>query len=211
MAFTVVASRTEAHEAAFVLTRRAGLHSDLINPAQLEGVIRILQQEYACIVIDLPSQVVDSYHQFFAERSDTLYVVSNIDIPNIARVRQYLDLAQEHLDPAKIRLLVNRSTLQGASGVNNKTMEEGFYHPVSHRFNDDWSTVLEAISLGKFLSEVSERSALAKQLRAFSGDLMGQPPAADEATQWDLLGGLKKLNTVMKGGKHVHTEARAGI
>ena len=69
--------------------------NEMISPELLEKTLAFIREEFAYAVVDLPTHVLDPYHQFFVERSDDVMVVSGLDVPGLFRTRQYLDLASQ--------------------------------------------------------------------------------------------------------------------
>ncbi len=145
----------------------------LVPPELLERIMAYLKSHYQYIVIDLPTHVVDPYHQYFVENSDDVLLVSSLDIPGLYRTRQYIELVKRHLDPNKVKLILNRCDLKAAVGLSNESIEEEFKYPIYARLPNNWQLNVEAMSLGQALESVSPNSDLVKALQELATRLTG--------------------------------------
>lgn len=175
-----------------------------ISEQLLVQTIEYLRAKYKAIVVDLPSHNVDIYHQLIASESDDLLVVSSMDIPSLYRGRQYLELAKQNMPVDQIKLIINRHDLKGCVGVSSSEFEDQYSHPVYQRLPNQWSITIEAISVGRFLSQIDEDNALASNIRQLAKNLLNLSDTApnDEEERLtllhklprDFLGSLKKRN-----------------
>jgi pilus assembly protein CpaE len=155
----------------------------MVSEALLARTLAYLTSHYALVVVDLPTHVLDAYHQYLAQQSDTVLLVSGADVPSLYRTRQYLKLAQAEVNPDKIKLLLNRYTLNGAFGMGNRQLEEEFKHPVLARLPNDWALNVEANSLGCVLGKVNPKADLVKAIQALACLLLGLQPSKSSAKQ----------------------------
>ncbi len=168
---------------------------EMISHELLEHTVDYLVDNHAYVIVDLPTHVLDPYHQYMIERSDDIVVVSALDVPGLSRTRQYLDLARQYLDMAKLKLVLNRWSRKAAFGMSNENLEAQFNYPVYARISNDWELCVEANSLGSVLSEVKPNSELAKELKELSariGGLVADEEESDEKESSGLLGKLFK-------------------
>jgi pilus assembly protein CpaE len=147
--------------------------NDVISIDLLERVMSYLVENYAYVIVDLPSRILDHYHEFMVQRSDMLILVSGLDVPCLYRTRQYLDLAKQFFDESKIKLVLNRCNLKAAFGMSNKNLEEEFHYPIFARLNNDWELNVNANSLGCVLSKVNPSAELVKDFRKLSTLITG--------------------------------------
>lgn len=145
----------------------------LIPPELLERVMAYLRENYQYIIVDLPTHVVDPYHQYFVEMADDIMLVSSLDIPGLYRTRQYLELVKRHLDMSKVKLILNRCDLKAAVGLSNENIEEEFKYPVFARLPNNWPLNVEAMSLGQTLGVVSPQADLVKSYQDLASKLSG--------------------------------------
>jgi pilus assembly protein CpaE len=172
--------------------------NELISAQLLERVLEYLLGQYSFVLVDLPTHVLDPYHQYLVERAEQIVLVSCLDLPSLYRTRQYLDLAKQYLDTEKIKLILNRWNLRGAYGMANKNLEEEFRFPVFARLPNDWDLNVEANSLGCVLGKVNANADLVKAIKKAASLLAGVdlPEVAPQKRQ-GLLGrifNLKLLN-----------------
>jgi pilus assembly protein CpaE len=139
--------------------------NEMISVELLEKVLDYLILNYSYIIVDLPSRILDHYHEFLIQRSDTLLLLSGMDIPCLYRTRQYLDLAKHFFDESKIKLVLNRCNIKAAFGMTNQNLEEEFHYPVFARLTNDWDLNVNANSLGSVLSKVNPNAELVKDIR----------------------------------------------
>lgn len=183
--------------------------NEMIPAELLEIILTYLLQTYRYVVIDLPTGVLDPYHQYLVERADSLLLVSNPDVPSLVRTRQYLDLAEKYLDPKKIKVILNRHNMKGAYQVsNNLQLEEKFKLSVFHRITNDWDTNVEANSLGQPMSKINTKSEIAKSFQKLARLITGQEAPlsspnsqAKDTTSSDKSGGILGRLFAGKGNK----------
>jgi pilus assembly protein CpaE len=174
--------------------------NELIPPELLARVMDYLEANYSYVVIDLPTHVLDAYHQYLAERADHLLLVSGLDIPGLYRSRQYIDLAKRYLEEGKLKLVLNRWNLRGAYGLTNKNLEEEFRFPVYCRLPNDWELNVEANSLGCVLAKVNQSADLVKAFRKVASLISGQElPETVSPKRQGLLSKIFSLNFLKKG------------
>ncbi len=145
----------------------------LIPPELLERVMTYIKSRYEFIIIDLPTHVVDPYHQYFVESADDILLVSSLDIPGLYRTRQYIELVKRHLDTNKVKLILNRCDLKAAVGMSNESIEEEFKYPIYFRLPNNWPLNVEAMSLGQALGMVSPQADLVKAFQELATKLSG--------------------------------------
>jgi pilus assembly protein CpaE len=162
----------------------------LIAPELLDRLMAYLEAHYRYILIDLPTHVVDPYHQYFAEMADELLLISSLDIPGLYRTRQYLELVKHHLDINKVKLILNRYDMKAAVGMSSENIEAEFKHPVYARLPNNWPLNVEAMSLGKVLANVSPQADLVKSFQDLASQISGIPLSLSHQRQSDKSPGL---------------------
>ncbi len=150
--------------------------NDMISPELLEALLDYLISRYAYVVVDLPTHVLDPYHQYMVERSDEILLVSCPDIPSLYRTRQYLDLAQKYLDMSKVKMVLNRYNMKAAYRMSNQDVEEEFRYDIYARIPNDWDLNVEANSFGTVITKVNPKSDSSKALQQLAWQLMGEQP-----------------------------------
>lgn len=134
----------------------------LIPSALLDRLLAYCRAHYAYIVVDLPTHVIDVYHQYFVEQADQVLLVSSLDIPGLYRTRQYLELAKRHMDLGKVKLVLNRWDLKSTVGLSSDAIEAEFKYPIYARLPNNWQLGVEAMSLGQALAQVNPNADLVK-------------------------------------------------
>ena len=182
-----------------VVEHESGLHlavgsksvlddANLVSPQLLARAIEYFVKHYAYVVVDLPTHVIDPYHQYLAEQCDEMLLVSSLDIPSLYRTRQYLDLARQHLDVNKIKLVINRHTQKGAYGISNQNLLEEYRFPVHAFLANDWELNVEANSVGKVFQQVNPKSELVQDIKRLADLVSGKAGTKPEEASKGLLG-----------------------
>ena len=156
--------------------------NEMVTPELLEWMLDSLKTRFRYVIVDLPTHVLDPYHQFLVERADEVVVITTPDIPGLFRTRQYLDLAQKYLDMNKIKTVINRHNLKAASGMTNQQVEEQFPYPIFDRLPNDWDLNVEANSQAKLFSQVNANAELSKAVQNLAAKLMGDIAAQEQAS-----------------------------
>jgi Flp pilus assembly CpaE family ATPase len=158
-----------------------------------------LVSRYDYVIVDLPTHVLDPYHQYMVERADEIILVSCPDIPSLYRTRQYLDLAQKYLDMRKIKMVLNRYNMKAAYRMSNQDVEEEFRYDIYARIPNDWDLNVEANSFGTALSKINPKSETVKAMQKLVTQLLGEEPQETSAkNQSNANGLLGKLFTPKK-------------
>ena len=167
--------------------------NDMVSTDLLEVILADLVKRYKYVVMDLPSHVLDPYHQFMVEKSDLILLISTLDIPSLSRTRQYLNLAQKYLDLNKLKLVLNRHNLKAVSGMDKVKVEEQFRYDIFARLDNNWDLNVEATSKGELLSKIDPKAELVKDLRILASLIVGDSkakPIQEQSGQNGLLGKL---------------------
>lgn len=155
-----------------------------------------LVTKYPYVVVDLPTHVLDPYHQYMVERADDILLVSCPDIPSLYRTRQYLDLAQKYLDMKKVKMVLNRYNMKAAYRMSNQDVEQEFRYDIYARIPNDWELNVEANSFGAALSKINPKSDVVKAIQKLAVQLLGDEadglakPASTPSGDKGLLGKL---------------------
>jgi len=169
----VVATHDETGLRVIVGSKNVLDDHDLISPELLEKTVDFLMAYFDYVVVDLPTHVLDPYHQYMIERSDLVLMVAALDIPNLSRTRQYMDLARRHLDMSRVKLVLNRWTQKAAYGMSNDSVEQQFGYPVYARIPNDWDLCVQASSLGTVFAQVKPDAEARKAIRTLAITVAG--------------------------------------
>jgi pilus assembly protein CpaE len=170
--------------AKIVIKHETGLHvvvgsksvlddNEMISSDLLELMMDYLVSKFDYVVVDLPTHVLDPYHQYMVERADEVMLVSTPDLPSLYRTRQYLDLAQKYLDMKKVKMVLNRYNMKAAYRMTNQELEAEFRYDIFARIPNDWDLHVEANSFGMGLSKVNPKSESVKAIHKLIGQLLG--------------------------------------
>lgn len=179
----------EALLAKIVIKHETGLHvvvgsksvlddNEMISADLLELMMDYLVSRFDYVVVDLPTHVLDPYHQYMVERADEILLVSCPDLPSLYRTRQYLDLAQKYLDMHKVKMVLNRYNMKAAYRMTNQELEAEFRYDIFARIPNDWDLHVEANSFGMGLSKVNPKSDTVKAIHKMISQLLGEQDEA---------------------------------
>lgn len=170
-----------------IIKHESGLHvvvgsknvlddNEMISAELLEVMLDYMTGRYDYVITDLPTHVLDPYHQYMVERSDEILLVSCPDIPSLYRTRQYLDLAQKYLDMKKVKMVLNRYNMKAVHGMSNQKVEDQFRYDIYARIPNDWDLHVEANSFGTMIGKVNPKSDVAKAYQKLASQLLGEQP-----------------------------------
>lgn len=189
----MLASLVTQHESGLHLltaTRYGPTVGEPIHPHLLDLLLSFMQDTYHYVVVDLPTHLVDGYHEFWMEQAHLALLLSCMDVPSMVRTRQYMEMVQPFLNQDKLKLVLNRWTLKSVYGMSNQSLEEEFHYPVFARLANDWDLNVEAASMGKLFRQLRPQAELTQQLEALARQLMliSHPQLASQLQASALLG-----------------------
>ncbi len=120
--------------------------AELVTPSSLKKVLDNLRQNFAYVIVDTSSVLREVEIALF-DISDRIVLVASPDIPSLANVKKFFDLAVKLEYPAeKTVLIMNKVDKRG--GISPASVEETLKHPVKGQVLIDEKTVLTAINSG---------------------------------------------------------------
>lgn len=148
---TVLQDALAKHESGvFVLAQPEQLdHVDGLSGNQVGNVLEILGSTFDVVVVDTPHVINEISLEIF-DRSSTILLTVEPSVPSVRAARRSLEIFQKlnYLAiPDRVRLVLNRRTDQGAITVAQ--LEDTLGLPVFACVSNDYSTVSEAINMGK--------------------------------------------------------------
>ena len=159
----------------------------IIPMALIERAIQLLLETHQHVVVDLPTHSLDDMHQLLMQAADEILLVSALDVPGLARTKQYLQLAERYLDVHKIKLVLNRATQSGVYGMSQDDLAEQFRTPVHARIPNDWELAVQANSLGQLFYELSDKAPITQAFTTLAYTTLEKPPehtTAEESSGW---------------------------
>ncbi len=120
--------------------------ADLVTPSTLKKVLERLREMFAYVIVDTSSVLRDVEISLF-DVSDRVILVASPDIPSLANVKKFFDLAVKlEYPPEKTILIMNR--VDKRAGIQPASVEETLKHPVKGQILVDEKTVLQSINNG---------------------------------------------------------------
>ena len=120
--------------------------AELVTPSALKKVLEHVREGFAYVIVDT-SAVLREVEIALFDISDRIILVASPDIPSLANVKKFFDLAVKlEYPPDKTILIMNKVDKRG--GISPASVEETLKHPIKGQILIDEKTVLTAINSG---------------------------------------------------------------
>jgi pilus assembly protein CpaE len=120
--------------------------AELVTPSALKKVLEHVREGFAYVIVDTSSVLREVEIALF-DISDRIILVASPDIPSLANVKKFFDLAVKlEYPPDKTILIMNKVDKRG--GISPASVEETLKHPIKGQILIDEKTVLAAINSG---------------------------------------------------------------
>ena len=128
-------------------------------------LIELAREEFDVVVVDLPL-AVPQWLEAVLQRTDQLFVVSQLNVAAIRQTRRLLDFIKEegHYD-LPVSVVLNRYVWRFAERSRLKQAIRALGQPIDHYVPEDAALALEAINRGTPLFELRSRAKLCRSLR----------------------------------------------
>jgi pilus assembly protein CpaE len=137
----------------------------------LEELLRVLAKTYDYVIIDA-GNVINSTSTAALYAADTIFLVTNPDVPSIRNAQRLVDrVRQLGAGAERVKILLNRTSDQNL--IAPKQIETALGYGIYHSFTSDYRTVSTALNSGVPLALVNH-SELASQFNGFTRQLLGQ-------------------------------------
>jgi len=203
----LLASYIERHDSGVELLS-APFHpakAETVTGDQIRQILHFLKQHYDWVVVDTSKSFTPPTLATF-EQADSVFLVTNVDLPSLRNITRCLPLL-ERMGQVKsddwLRIVVNR--YQQSDPITLKEIEKTLGIPVYWTLANDYESVMNSINSGKPVV-LSEKSAFARDMKAFVTDVSGTAPSKDSRS--GLLDTLKPLKRIF--GRS-HGEARGEV
>jgi pilus assembly protein CpaE len=161
------------------------------SPA-VEQILRLLTQQYEHVVVDAGNQVNGSSTAALY-MADTIYLVTNPDVPSVRNAQRLLDrIGQLGACADRVRVLLNRAS--EPYPIPPDQIESALGRPIHHMFRSDYRTVSTALNSGVPLS-MTGNTDLSAQFDSFTRGMLDLPVEAPESGRRSALG-LQRLASI---------------
>ncbi|MEO7987482.1 MAG: AAA family ATPase, partial [Gemmatimonadales bacterium] len=169
--------------ASFIERHSSGVHvlSAPYHPERAEGVsveqirriLAFLRQHYDYVLIDTSKSLLPSTLAAF-EQADTVFVVTNPDLPSLRNIQRGLPLIRRALmgNEQQFRLVVNRHN--GSDVIPQADIERTLGLKVFWNLSNDYEAVITSVNTGTPVV-LSGDSRYVRDLRALGAELAGLP------------------------------------
>lgn len=168
----LLASYIEGHESG-VQVLSAPFEPEIgeqVNAEEISRILKFLRSHYDYVLVDTSKSLAAPALTTFRE-ADKIFLVTNVDVPSLRNMKRCLPAMNEVIsgDSDRLRIVVNRFNPKSLVGL--KDLEETLGLEVYATLNNDYKTVIEAISTGRPVV-MGGNSRYADQLRELAGDIL---------------------------------------
>jgi len=141
-----------------------------VSADQIGRILGFLRKHYDYVLVDTSKSLAAPALTTFQE-ADQVYLVTNMDVPSLRNLKRSLPALQKVTrgDDNRLRLVVNRYNPKSLIGL--KDLEETLGLEVYATLNNDYQTVIEAMSTGRPLV-LNGSSRYAKQIQDLAHDIV---------------------------------------
>jgi pilus assembly protein CpaE len=168
---TLLSSFVTHHPSGLDILPSASVLNGLLN-ISLDGVdraIKFLAAAYEYVILDCPRGIGD-LNLITIDCSDQLYLVATPDVPALRDLSRYIDrLLQCSVSPAKLRVVINRFSSQGA--VSLEQIEDAIRQPISFTMPNYSLPLIRAMNTGNPIA-ADQKSEFALQMKKWAGSLV---------------------------------------
>jgi pilus assembly protein CpaE len=154
--------------------------AELILASQVREALGILRATFDFVIVDTPHQY-DERTLTALEMSDSILLVSVLDLPSLRNAQRCLDLfgRLRLRDDGRVKLVLNRYLPDGE--IDGGKVEGLLGQPVFFTIPNDYPAVIASVNRGRLLSEVAPESEVTVAFRRMADRIAGAdlPPAAD--------------------------------
>jgi pilus assembly protein CpaE len=141
----------------------------------VEELLRVLAKTYDYIVIDA-GNVVNSISVAALYAADTIFLVTNPDVPSIRNAQRLVDrVRQLGAGSERVKVLLNR--VSDNHLIAPKQIETALGYAIHHTFTSDYRTVSTALNSGVPLA-LTNSSEIAGEFDRFTRQLLGMSEEA---------------------------------
>ena len=168
----LLASYIESHESG-VQVLSAPFEPEIgeqVTAEEISRILKFLRSHYDYVLVDTSKSLAAPALTTFRE-ADKIFLVTNVDVPSLRNMKRVLPAMNEVIagDPDRLRIVVNRFNPKSLVGL--KDLEETLGLNVYATLNNDYKTVIEAISTGRPVV-LGGSSKYADQLRGLAEDIL---------------------------------------
>ena len=134
----------------------------------VERALHFLAEVYEFVIIDSPRGIGD-LNLVTIDCCDLLYLIATPDVPALRDLSRFIDrLLQCSVSPAKLRVVINRFSSQGA--VSLEQIENAIRQPISITMPNHSTALIRAMNTGTPITP-DQKSEFALQMKKWAGTL----------------------------------------
>jgi pilus assembly protein CpaE len=143
------------------------------TPEMIEKLLGLMRNLFDFILVD-GGQRLDNVSLRILEMSDTIFMVTHLNLPCLANAKRLLWTFQKLGFPPReiIRIIANR--YQKKSSISLKEAEEAVSEKIHWLVANDYHVTMSAINQGKTIAEVAAGSEVEKSLRELAGTFVSR-------------------------------------
>jgi pilus assembly protein CpaE len=145
--------------------------AETVTVYTVEQVLNALQQQYAYVIVDTPSQLTDTTFVAF-DFSQTVLLLTTLDLLAIHKTRIAMERLRQLYPEEKVKLILNRANSQ--LGITAEDVEGIMGIKIAARLPSDGQVVVKSVNNGVPFVLNAPDSAIAQSVMALARDLVGK-------------------------------------
>jgi len=150
-----------------------------VDPEALTHLIEKLRESFGYLVLDVPRDFA-SRHGYFLQNANHVIIVTELSLAATRDTIRLLAFLKEVAPEIEVIIAVNKSGSGFNEEVNLKDFESSIEHKVHWNVPFDPKATMEAVTRGKALPQVADKSKLVKVLQEISATLTGKKKQAEK-------------------------------
>jgi len=131
---------------------------EVVSPEVIETVLRLAQQKYENVLVDLPESWTPWSYKVL-EESNLVVLVTQLTVAGVRRARRQIDTMMANgLEHVPVKVALNRYEKSWTKNVNLKEAEKALGRPFDFLIPSDYRTVSEALDQGVAFEKVKKKS-----------------------------------------------------
>lgn len=147
---------------------------DSVSCDQLLDVAELSMGIFGTVFLDLPANWTD-WSMSLVARSNLVLLVSELTVPALRQTRRQLDLLEKQdLGGLDLRIILNRHEDRLFKNIKRADASQALGRDIDYTISNDAPLVRAALDQGLPITEITRRSAVAKELKSIARDIASQ-------------------------------------
>lgn len=167
-----------------VLAAPDSIPSVLPVASDIDRLLRVAREDYAYVVVDAGSHLVDLYEPLFAA-ANTVYLVSQVSVADLRNANRFVSRYFMGVAAGKLEIVLNRYQPRSLE-IDESAIAKALTCPAKWKVPNDFAAVRRAQNAGTPLA--SEKSPVARALAEMAAAAAGQIAGPEKKRKFGLFG-----------------------